>query len=333
MKPVFKTVILLSMSVSTRADAVVNMWSGGFSQTFTDLELPPSRLAMKRTYDSRSLATGIFGFGWCTDYEAALSPLPDGGWRLRGCDETMEFQPSATASANLWIAQPSQTLLTKKDGTFQLTNQRGVTLTFDSDGTLRWMRHPGGELVTLTRSRDGRLERLTSSKGASIKLVYDPATLRVARVEAEGGRKVLYRYKEGNLAEAADEAAFLFSYGYDAFQNLTRINYPDSTYQTLSYDDRLDRVTRIRNREACVETYTYQTEEPTRFTSTAQKSCAGAVVASSKHEFWHRTDDEGRVYLARARVTQGQRTLNASYEPRQKRSTASTQAPRVERRH
>ena len=77
--------------------AIVDTRSAGYSKTFTDfktndLDYP---LEIKRTYNSRSLYDGLFGFGWCSNLETRLSVLPDGMIKVVECGGGMEvlYQP------------------------------------------------------------------------------------------------------------------------------------------------------------------------------------------------------------------------------------------------
>lgn len=348
-KNLFKSLFFasLSLTVSGRTEAGVNMWSGGFQKTWIDLEFSgQGSLALKRNYNSRSMTTGLFGFGWCLeDLEVRLEPLADDNWRLATCNGPLDF---VRQGAGEWVHEATGSMLLKTPLGLERKTEDGGSQIFSMSGGLERIHRPGGETLTVSRDAKGRPERIASSLGPQIKLVYDPHAPRVVRVEASerGNRKnarLTYHYKDGNLTEAADEAASLFLYSYDAFHNLTRAEYADKTFETLNYDDAQDRVSRIRTRENCVESYQFQTPGKDHLVSTAEKSCAGQKISSTRHEFWHRTDGNGRIYLAQARVTQGKSVVSANFEPRirsngqpnHRRMTASESAPspRMERRH
>ena len=54
-------------------------------------EGPGFPLSIKRTYNSRSLYNGFFGFGWCSNLETRLSELPDGSIKVVECGGGMEI--------------------------------------------------------------------------------------------------------------------------------------------------------------------------------------------------------------------------------------------------
>ena len=80
---------LLLVFFSSSAFAIVDMRLANYSDTWTDLELPGSGYDLKvvRTYNSRSLYNGMFGFGWCSDFETAFTPQADGTIKLKECGD------------------------------------------------------------------------------------------------------------------------------------------------------------------------------------------------------------------------------------------------------
>ncbi|MCZ0933066.1 MAG: DUF6531 domain-containing protein [Oligoflexia bacterium] len=77
--------------------AIVDTRSAGYSKTFTDFKTKDLNypLEIKRTYNSRSLYNGLFGFGWCSNLETRLTVLPDGMIKVVECGGGMEvlYQP------------------------------------------------------------------------------------------------------------------------------------------------------------------------------------------------------------------------------------------------
>jgi hypothetical protein len=65
------TAALVSLWNISKAMASVNMWNGNFSHSWTDIEtdIQSTHIKIARTYNSRSLYDGVFGFGWCSTVE------------------------------------------------------------------------------------------------------------------------------------------------------------------------------------------------------------------------------------------------------------------------
>lgn len=72
--------------------AIVDMKSANYSETWTDMIVPGVGydLRLARGYNSRSLFNGIFGFGWCSDYETKIDVTPEGNLKLTECGGGME---------------------------------------------------------------------------------------------------------------------------------------------------------------------------------------------------------------------------------------------------
>ena len=64
-----KTLLAIAVLFSAQAHALVDMKNANYSNTWIDMDVPGSGYDLKivRTYNSRSLFNGMFGFGWCSD--------------------------------------------------------------------------------------------------------------------------------------------------------------------------------------------------------------------------------------------------------------------------
>lgn len=82
-----KLIISLLMLSAGSASAIVDMKSANYTNSWTDLEVPGSGYDFKvlRQYNSRSLFSGIFGFGWCSEFETVMEILPEGNLRVTEC--------------------------------------------------------------------------------------------------------------------------------------------------------------------------------------------------------------------------------------------------------
>lgn len=67
--------------------ATVDMKNANFTDEWIDFKLPTTgfELNVTRTYNSRTLHNGIFGFGWCSDYETKLEKEASGIIKIQYC--------------------------------------------------------------------------------------------------------------------------------------------------------------------------------------------------------------------------------------------------------
>jgi YD repeat-containing protein len=77
----FATTIALPRS----APAAVDMTNANYSTTYADVLQSQGGLTVRRTYNSRTLYNGLFGFGWCSDFETAAKITPEGAVVITEC--------------------------------------------------------------------------------------------------------------------------------------------------------------------------------------------------------------------------------------------------------
>ncbi len=90
-------VSLIALLASLHSFAIVDMNSASYSNSWVDLEVPGSGYDLKviRAYKSRTLYNGIFGFGWCSEFETKLTTTPEGGVKINECGDGLEVYYTA----------------------------------------------------------------------------------------------------------------------------------------------------------------------------------------------------------------------------------------------
>ena len=75
------------------ASATVDMKNANYTESWIDIQVAGSGYALKvqRTYNSRSVFNGMFGFGWCSDFETTLDKTPEGTLKLQECGAGQEI--------------------------------------------------------------------------------------------------------------------------------------------------------------------------------------------------------------------------------------------------
>mgnify|MGYP001170117807 CR=1 FL=1 len=90
-------ILILLSFVSFNVHAIVDMKNANYSNTWVDFELDGTGydLKLERTYNSRTLFNGIFGFGWCTNFETKLEITAESNLKVRECGAGSEvlFSP------------------------------------------------------------------------------------------------------------------------------------------------------------------------------------------------------------------------------------------------
>lgn len=104
-----------SLLLTVSAHAVVDMKNANFSQAWVDIEVPGSGYDMRvqRTYNSRSLFNGIFGFGWCSDFETRMNITAEGNLKITECGAGHELFYSPRELARKDVEQTIQKIVSK----------------------------------------------------------------------------------------------------------------------------------------------------------------------------------------------------------------------------
>lgn len=82
---------------SAKSFAVVDMKNANYSNTWTDIKVNGAGydLKLERTYNSRTLFNGMFGFGWCSNFETSLDITAEGNLKVKECGAGAEVLFSA----------------------------------------------------------------------------------------------------------------------------------------------------------------------------------------------------------------------------------------------
>lgn len=84
---------LLSFIFVFPALAIVDMKNANYSNTWVDFSFDGTGydLKLERTYNSRTLFNGIFGFGWCTNFETSLEITGENNLKVKECGAGAEL--------------------------------------------------------------------------------------------------------------------------------------------------------------------------------------------------------------------------------------------------
>lgn len=101
----FISTLIFICTLSFSAHALVDMRNANYSDSWIDLQVKSTGydLRVQRTYNSRTLFSGIFGFGWCTEFETTLKITSENTLRISECGAgfEIEYMPSNYSSKDL----------------------------------------------------------------------------------------------------------------------------------------------------------------------------------------------------------------------------------------
>jgi YD repeat-containing protein len=226
-KILFTSLLLFSLN----SIALVDMRNANYAETWIDMEVQGSgyNLRVQRTYNSRSLINGMFGFGWCSDFETSLEITSEGNLKLTECGaglETIYMAPTVSkndteTAVNQIIAKLKSTnsKLTKayiNELTSQLRNDRRMRDKLSDDlglkaqlqkGTRFFANGRGPDFIDLKDSAyvrklpggevqrfdsEGRMIQIIDKNANSLTLSYSGENLR--DVVDNNGRKLSFSF-------------------------------------------------------------------------------------------------------------------------------------------
>lgn len=190
-----------------------------FSATDFSLSGRGPKLTLFREYRSFSAFTGMFGYGWRTDFDINLNVDPAGDVIIYNGEGTgIFFMNYAGTYAGTYAASPGNyTAITKNaDNTFTLTDKSGLVTHYDING---------------------RLSSRTDRNGNTLTFVYNPAQVGGTYIQDASGRRIkLYFNSNGSVSSAVDPAGKTFQYGYDVHGNLVSVMDPSGAVTNYAYD-------------------------------------------------------------------------------------------------
>lgn len=278
--------------------ALIDVKNLNYSNTWIDLT---ERLgvAVTRTYNSRSLFDGMFGFGWCSDFETTLTFETPGTFSLTYCGSgySLTFRRRDVAEGRVVLTTDSgDTLEVREDGFLYRSANRKEALHFDRMGDLSEIETPGFGTVRFERQA-GRIVRIRDWADQAYVLRYGAAG-KVLSIETPSGAAVQYQYDSvGNLQSIRNVWKNVYSYGYDDLHNLIKATWPDKTFIRLSYDKEKDLVTKFVDRNACEEQFSTNILSDDHYSVRDEKRCDGELTVEQLYEFMFR--DDGSLWKVR----------------------------------
>lgn len=221
--------------------ASVNVAGGNLVVENEDLsaEASTANVRLDRFYNSQATATaGPLGPGWSwdsgpdvylTDFNESVVLHGANGYVV-----TLHREANGTYTAPTEFAG---TLTKNQNGTYMLTEQEGVTDTFNATGVMTGYTSEEGQSFTVadtTLSGRSVLHSVAPPTGKPLEVAYS-GTPRVTTTTDPAGHVRHYEYNAQNLLMSyTDPAGKKTEYGYDANNYLNKITTPNGTVETIT---------------------------------------------------------------------------------------------------
>ncbi len=328
---------------STSAFAVVDMKTANFADTWVDLSAPGSGydLKVQRTYNSRTIYSGIFGFGWCSDFETRLEVTPEGNLKVIECGAGAEITYSLKGFDGKKVGQTVESILAevkkrnpgmssksladltrdlKEDDFFREEFARRIGLKGSALKDATYYAN-GRENETVAKSADnykrtladgtyqlfdpvGRLLALYDRNGNSLKMVYQKDLL--SGVVDNNGRRltILYHPNTKRVRKITGPNGLTAQYTFKG-EDLKEVRNAFKTKYSYDYDD-VHNLTKISQPDGTTRQIKYNADKDWVTSYINEKGCV------EKYEYKVNEDDPKNHYWSNVVKTCGTEVTNKS---------------------
>lgn len=298
MKSNLKNTLLFISLINSSALAAVNTKDASFNKSFIDLGI------LERSYNSRSLYNGIFGFGWCSEFEKKLDLSVEGQVTFKDCSlpQDVIYKDNISSSGEL--------LRSTKNHYF--INDRDHKMVFNKKGELTDLKKKSLR-YELTYDESGFLRKITINKKQILRLNYDYSLRKVREILGSQEQALRYVYTEQDLLQVIGRPQESYKYRYDKLHNLKEITHPDKKMEFIRYNESEDRVVSHQDGSGCVENYQYQ-EKYRSLLTILEKSCPRQPSQLITFEFFEKTRSDGQNYLEKLLITSQALSKEVTYD-------------------
>ncbi|MBF0478818.1 MAG: RHS repeat protein [Candidatus Omnitrophica bacterium] len=231
---------LIFQSIKSITNDPVDIFSGEdfFSSTDFSLSSQGPKLNLSRHYRSFSTFTGMFGYGWRTDFDVNLTQDNSGNVIIFDGEGTGIYFMN---NSGIYTPSPGNysTIVKNADNTFSVTDKNGKATHYDINGRLSSVKDRHGNMLTF---------------------VYNPAVPGGTYIQDASGRQIVLNVDlNGHIISATDPAGKNFQYGYDINGNLVSVTDPSGAITKYIYDDN-HKVVQFINANGHNTYYQYDTE-------------------------------------------------------------------------
>lgn len=298
-------ILALILSYAQNLLADVNMKDAAFLKTWTDFTNARDRrtfnsvssksdngdgVKINRTYRSRSLYKGFFGFGWCSDFEKSLTKNNSTELSLNDCYLNQPRHYVQNIKTQKYFSTNKKDYIELKNDNYLHIQNGRITQIFNLNGQLiQLLNNSLNTRIELKYTDKGALTTIESSKKNAV-LANNPLTVtfdNFGHIKTIG-ENLKYKYKNDDLINVEHhENEFSYSYHYDGLHNLVKVENNNQVIEKIRYNAALDQVTSITSNNNCESNFKYfkPQNDFNQQISIAQTKCRNQPIRSKVFEF------------------------------------------------
>jgi hypothetical protein len=295
---------LLTLNSLHHLSAVqVNHQTGAVSITEQEVA---ADFIIKREYSSRSIYHGMFGIGWCSNFDYTLTRKEDSSITLLLCGKPLLRFEKSTPTIYRVPYRLSQIIVSKGDSYFW-TASDGYTYVFNALNALYGVKSGNSWVLRLD----------TLEPAASLKITRQAELNLITKIEGPNGLHK-YQYENTQLKSVSFNNSVKVKYSYDSTDNLVLLAKADQ-FTLFEYEANLDRITKIIKPNGTTEIFKYNLiANPKNKQETHSLSVNHEVLRGKEKinqyvsQYFYRSDSNGELKLVRANLPS--RSLSESTE-------------------
>jgi YD repeat-containing protein len=294
-----KLVILLLSFFTLKTFAIVDMKNANFANSWVDLEVPGSGYELKvtRTYNSKSLFDGIFGFGWCSDFETNLQITAEGNLKLTECGAGQEVyytpQEFGRKEIDRTIAQIIERVRAAKKGDDKSLKKLAEEMVTDHDLRSKFayaykVAQPVKE-GTRFLANGREVENVVFEKGVYTRNLPDGSYMRfdksglLTHLYDKNGNYTKLQYEAGVLKEVADNNGRKLTFKHYSNKKVKTISGPNGLSADYKFNNMND-LSSVRN--ASNNTYSYEYDDLHNLTKAIYPDKTTIALTYDKKNDW-----------------------------------------------
>lgn len=268
-------------SLSEKTFALVDMNNAGYSNTWVDLQVPGTGYDMRvlRAYKSRTIYNGMFGFGWCSEFETKLDTTPEGNIKISECGDGQEIIYSTRELSLKEVQASIQQIINKMKADKRFSSSsadywKNIQSQLFDDTELRSQYAKQFGVVMPVKeglkymANAKEVENVIFAKGVYTRTLPDGSMQRfdnsgrLTHMYDKNGNFLKFDYQKDLLVEITDNNARKLSIRYWPNKKVQRITGPNGLMTEYKYNQQEDLIWN-RNAWAKKETdvYTYEYNE------------------------------------------------------------------------
>jgi YD repeat-containing protein len=275
------------------------MKNANYSNTWVDIEVPGSgyELKISRTYNSRSLMNGIFGFGWCSDFETKLEKTAEGNLKLVECGAGQETFYSPREVGRKEVDHTISQIVARAKEQHKMDDRQLKTLAeqmvSDNDLRAQWAQ----DLKVAVPVKEGtqffangrEVENFVFAKGYYTRTLADGSSMRfsaegrLTHLYDQNGNFLKFDYDKDNIREVTDNNGRKLSFKFYSNKKVQKIVGPNGITADYKYQN-LDDLSQAKN--GWGNTYTYEYDDLHNMTKAGYPDNTFVALTYDKKNDW-----------------------------------------------